>query len=164
MDSEYRNKATGWHHSPLKKINMTQEKYLKERIDDQFDWYEKKSAWNQKRYRRFKTIVIVLSVCIPLGAGFMAEGGLVLRIGIGVAGALVAILEGLSAFNKYQEKWLEYRRAAEHLKREKLLFETGVGPYRDVEDPFRMLVERVESFTAEENQQWTQYMKEKGKS
>ena len=141
---------------------MTQEQYLKERIDDQFNWYEKKSAWNQKRYRRFKTIVIILSVCIPLGAGFMADGRLALRIGIGVAGALVAILEGLSTFNKYQEKWLEYRQAAEHLKREKLLFETGVGPYQNAKDPFRILVERVEAFTMEENQQWAKYMEERG--
>ncbi|MCB9284035.1 MAG: DUF4231 domain-containing protein [Lewinellaceae bacterium] len=140
---------------------MTQDQYLQERLIDQFAWYDAKAGWNQKRYRLFKTIVIILSVFIPLGAGFMEQGGPALRFAVGTAGALVAIFEGISSLNKYQEKWTEYRRAAEYLKRERLLFETQSGPYRDEKDPFRLLVERVETFTAEENQQWAQYMQEK---
>lgn len=137
---------------------MEQETYLKERVEDQIEWYNKKSGWNQQRYRTYKTAVIILSVFVPLGAGFIEQGGLVLRIAVGVAGAIIAVLEGLVSFNKYQEKWLEYRQAAEHLIRERLLFQTGSGPYREAGDPFRLLVERVEDFTAGENQQWAAYM------
>ena len=141
---------------------MDQNTYLQKRVQDQQQWYSDKSSWNQKRFRTFKTIVIILSVSIPLATGYVEQGGLALRIGIGLAGALIAILEGISTFNKYQEKWLEYRQAAEFLKREQLLFETKSGPYKDpkVADIFHTLVERVENFTAEENQRWTSYMKE----
>ena len=103
---------------------MDQNTYLQKRVQDQQQWYSDKSSWNQKRFRTFKTIVIILSVSIPLATGYVEQGGLALRIGIGLAGALIAILEGISTFNKYQEKWLEYRQAAEFLKREQLLFET----------------------------------------
>ena len=91
---------------------MDQNTYLQKRVQDQQQWYSDKSSWNQKRFRTFKTIVIILSVSIPLATGYVEQGGLALRIGIGLAGALIAILEGISTFNKYQEKWLEpgYRR------------------------------------------------------
>ena len=42
------------------------QKYLKERYEDQINWYDKKSAWNQKLYRYFQWSIIILAAITPV--------------------------------------------------------------------------------------------------
>ena len=44
---------------------MSPEEYLQERLDDQINWYDKKSAWNQKWFKVLWTIEILFAVAIP---------------------------------------------------------------------------------------------------
>lgn len=141
---------------------MTEQDYIAKRIDDQIKWYSQKSQWNQKRYKRLKTIIIVLSVSIPFLTGMIGEDQSIafwLKIIIGTCGVIIAAGEGILSLQKYQDNWTEYRIAAETLKREKLLFQTQSGPYRDQQASLQNLVERVENFTENENKSWLQYIK-----
>ena len=132
---------------------MTVQNYLKERVDDQIDWYGKKSKFNQRWYKRLKSIAILCSVCIPFLTGFADRFGEGTIIIIGVLGVSIALIEGILSLNKYHELWLEYRKTAELLQREKILFATNSGPYQQ-EQKLTKLVERCENIMGAENSSW----------
>ncbi len=137
---------------------MTEQDYISLRIDDQIKWYGSKSRWNQKRYKGIKTLIIVISVTIPFLTGLISDETFWLKVAVGMGGVLIAAGEGILSLQKYQDNWMEYRRASEVLKREKLLYLTKSGPYRS-QDNLQLLVERIENFTENENKSWLQYIK-----
>ncbi len=143
---------------------MKEADYISSRIDKQIQWYDDKSSWNQKRYKILKTLIILFSVSIPFLTGLIGETdpdmNFWLKIIIGTFGIIIAASEGIISLQKYQDNWMEYRNASETLKREKLLFLTQSGPYREHHN-LQHLVERIESFTANENKNWMQYIKDK---
>ena len=142
---------------------MNEQDYVQTRIDDQIDWYEKKSAFNKTRYQTLKLIVIVLSVSIPLMTGLISDDTFWLKVSVGISGVIIAMIEGIQSLYKFHENWLLYRNASEFLNREKLFYTTRSGPYA-AEASLQKLVERVESFTSEENKSWTAITQEnKGK-
>lgn len=140
---------------------MDENTYLKERLQDQLAWFERKSSWNQKRYRFLRTMVLILSVSIPLMAGFVQEGGKYLQYGIAGAGLLIAIAEGLISIYKYHDNWVQYRASAEALKREQYLLMTGTGPYekkfQNDQERLQTLVGRVEQILGSDIEQWKWY-------
>lgn len=142
---------------------MDEQTYMKERVDDQITWLEGKSAWNQTRYKRIQTLIIVCSVLIPFGTGFLTDERQWLQISIGVAGVLIAVGEGVLGLNKYQENWVQYRTTAETLKREKLYYLTQSGPYLDQSKAFKLFVKHVEQILQKENAQWQEYVTEEDK-
>lgn len=131
---------------------MTEEEYLKERLDDQLAWYSKKSQYNQKWFKRLRLVEIVAAALIPFLSG-MGDKIPYSQWLIGGLGALIAIAAAITALFKYQENWIEYRTTAEQLKHEKYLFLTNVKPYH-TEERFQFLVERVESLISKENSNW----------
>ena len=44
---------------------MNEEDYLKERLDDQLEWYSKKSQLNQKWFKRLRLVEIISAAIIP---------------------------------------------------------------------------------------------------
>lgn len=140
---------------------LTVEQYISERLDDQINWYDKKSSWNQKRYKRLRIITISLAVMIPFLTGLIDENSKdLLKILIGVSGAMVAIIEGFQSTYKFQENWIQYRTTTESLKHQKMLFLTQSGPYAS-DDSFSVLVENVEALISKENSDWRQNFKTK---
>jgi hypothetical protein len=137
------------------------QKYLKERYEDQINWYDKKSAWNQKIYRRFQWTVIILSAVTPVLVAIEETRWFAV-----VISALVAIgTTALKTF-KYQENWINYRTTCETLRKEINFHNAGLGDYRDSDDREALFVERVESLISRENTMWltTQRPKEGKKS
>lgn len=139
---------------------MNEQDYIKNRIDAQFEYYNKKGTQCKNRYQSLKSIVILLSVSIPLMTGFITNETFWLKVAIGVAGVIIALIEGIQSLYKYHDNWLLCRNAAEFLTREKLYYQTNSGPYSDGAD-LKKLVERVESFTSDENKSWTAISQEK---
>jgi len=157
------NDSTARRLRPTKHNGMNQEEYLKQRVDDQFNWLDRKSIWNQKRYKRLRTVVLFVSVLIPLLSGWIGKLP-ELSYAVGIGGVIIAICEGLISLNKYQENWTAYRATAESLKRERLLFLTKTGPYIEKEKPFPHFVQRVETLLGAENEQWLERIKEDNKN
>jgi len=48
---------------------LDEAKYLKERLEDQIDWYDRKSISNQKSFKRLQVLIIVASATIPFLSG-----------------------------------------------------------------------------------------------
>ena len=95
---------------------MTEDEYIKERVDDQIDWYSTKSGTNKNYHLWTKALVIIFAALIPLAAGFITPTTAWLNYVIASLGVLTAIFTGLSALLKFQEKWNEYRTTSETLK------------------------------------------------
>ena len=136
---------------------MVEAEYLKQRLDDQIDWYDRKSVANQAAYKRLRLIEIIAAASIPLLAGFGRDSATV-SFGIGVLGLIVAVLAGIVGLYRFQENWIEYRTAAESLKGEKYRYLARAEPYAGGR-PFELLVQRVESVLHRETTDWTRSMR-----
>lgn len=142
---------------------MNEADYLKDRVDDQYNWLNNKAAQNKKRYKQIRVWELVLAALIPfLVASIPAEGEskiMVMKIITGVLGIIVSILAGLQSLNKYHELWVQYRGQAEALLREKLLYVTRADKYELGGDAaFRLFVQEVESILSTELMQWKTLM------
>jgi hypothetical protein len=133
-------------------VDITKEDYIQQRLDDQIEWYDKKSMKAQKRYKRAKGTVITLSASIPLCVGFIPEFKLWATI-VSIIGVVITGIEGWLNLAKYHENWIEYRNICETLRHEKYMYLTKTGVY-DSQDEFKILVERVESIISKENLNW----------
>jgi len=120
-----------------------------ERLEEQLNWYDSKSSYNQRMFKWLRSATIVMSVSIPLTAGFVKQAWVT-----GALGALIALCEGLQQLNQYHHNWLTYRSTAEALKHEKYLFLAMAAHYAVADDPNRLLAERVESLVSQEHAKW----------
>jgi hypothetical protein len=140
---------------------MNEQQYIEQRLDDQINWYDKKSQWNQRCFKRLSVIEIVAASSIPFMVSYITEKAISLKITVGLLGVLVAVISGILALCKFQENWIEYRTTCESLRHEKFLFLTKTAPY-NIDKPFPLLVRRVEELISKENTKWLQYIKESG--
>jgi len=133
---------------------MNVDEYLKNRVDDQIDWYSAKSAWNQKRFKQFRVAELALASLIPVITVLQLDVNC-MKIIVAGMGAFIAVIAGILSLFKFQENWVEYRAATEALKRERFMFLTGSGPYQG-DDRLQALVARVENLLGAENEKWLQ--------
>ncbi|QOH64625.1 DUF4231 domain-containing protein [Paenibacillus polymyxa] len=132
---------------------MSEREYLAERLDDQINWYDKKSIECQKYYKRWKRAEIVAAALIPVLTSF-SSGLRWIAIVIGALGACIALFESILSLHKYHENWIEYRGICETLRQEKYMYFTRTGIYKIADGAFNLLVERVESVISKENVNW----------
>lgn len=141
---------------------VTFETYVKERYEKQMDYYRKASEKNQKRYRQFQWILIVLSAITPVIAalssfnnGHDATSDEYLNFIVVIISSTVAILTtGLKTFN-YQELWIMYRLTYEKLKPEIHYYYFSVGEYGHPGiDKESLFVSRIEALLDTEHAQW----------
>ncbi len=140
---------------------MNEEEYIEQRLKDQINWYDKKSQFNQKWFKRLRILEIVSAAIIPFLAG-IGPNIPYYQLIIGFLGVVIAVSAGISSIYKFHENWIEYRTTAETLKHELYLFETKCQPYNE-DDAFCKLVQRIESLISKENTQWSRNL-EKTKS
>ena len=149
-------------------MSANQENPTLKRLEEQIDWYDKKSAFNQRWFKRFKIIELVIAVLIPLLAGFSTLNpyptipNLPTMI-TGILGALIVVLESLQGLYQFQSNWISYRSSCEELRHEKYLWLANAGHYADAKDPDRLLAERVESIVSTEHAKWVSSQEKIGK-
>ncbi len=141
---------------------LNQEEYLKERLDSQIEWYDRKSRWHQGWYKRLRFMEILAAASIPFLTGYITDATPDMKIVVGGLGVIIAVVSGAVALFKFQEHWLQYRTTAESLKHHRYLFLTKTAPY-DRENSFNLLVESIEGLISKENSSWASYIKEKAK-
>ena len=81
---------------------MTEADPTLERLEDQINWYDRKSNYSQKVYKWLKIIEIVAAALVPLSAGLHQPAPVT-----GSLGVLIAVLEGLLQLNQYHQQ-LDY--------------------------------------------------------
>jgi hypothetical protein len=122
-----------------------------ERLDEQIDWYDRKSRSNMEWFKRIKMTEIVSAAIIPLLAASRIPGSTAVT---GILGVLVTVFEGTLQLNQYHENWIRYRSTCESLKHEKYIYLANAGPYSSAEKPRAMLAERMESLVSQEHAKW----------
>ena len=111
--------------------------YTWERLEDQLQWYDLKSAAAQRAYKWVKVAQLVLAAGVPIAVASAAPGLLTALLG-----GLVVVLEGVQQLYQWQTNWVLYRSTNEALKHEKFLYQ-------------RVLAERVEGLVSQEHAKWT---------
>lgn len=142
---------------------MNEEKYLKDRLDHQIDWYGRKSKWHQGWHKKLRCVEIVAAASIPFLTGYITDATPDMKIVVGSLGVLIAVASGTASLFKFQDHWLQYRTTAESLKHCKYLYLTKSEPYVG-DDGFNRLVESVEGLISKENSNWVSYAKLKSKT
>lgn len=135
---------------------LSPQDYITQRIDDQIAWYDKKSGFNQWRYKPLKSFEIIAAAAIPVISAYVGGTGPwseVMRFSVGFLGAAIVASSGIAGLCRYRELWVEYRGMADVLRQQKFLFLTRTAPY-DGEDPFPLLVQTVENLLSKENANW----------
>jgi hypothetical protein len=142
---------------------ISEAEYVEQRLDHQIKWYSKKSGTNQTWYKRLRLAEIVFASAIPLLAGYtqVTEFAKGVGLAMGIIGLIVAVLAGVISLYRFQENWNEYRSSAESLKQEKYLYLARVEPYNG-DQPFELLVQRVEALLKSETTGWAQAMRTAG--
>src|SRR5947207_2434551 len=129
-----------------------------ERLEDQIQWYDRKSTSNQHTFKRIKVTEIVAAAMIPFLVPLPIPYVKLIVAGLGV---LVTVFEGLLHLNQYQQNWITYRSTCEALKHEKYLFLGKAGPYASAADPRALLAERIESQVSQEHAKWASVQQER---
>jgi hypothetical protein len=120
-----------------------------ERLEDQIDWYDRRSASNQRHFKVMRAAALVLGASVPILALTDAH-----KFAIAAVGFALVVLEGLQQLNQYYANWISYRSTCEALKHEKFLFLAKSGPYAQAADPLVLLAERVEALVSQEHAKW----------
>jgi hypothetical protein len=133
----------------------TFEEYLENRYRDQVTWYDKKSVFNEKCFRRIQWGTIILSAVTPVSIAitFGTSNDYAKWIPI-ITSFLVAVFASSQKAFKFEENWINYRTTCETLKKEIHLYEAGVGEYSTTEDREALFVQRVEGLISRENTLW----------
>lgn len=128
--------------------------YIKNRVDEQIEWYSKKSQLAQKRYKTFQIAEIIMAALIPLLSGYVTKHVLIPFI-IGLLGVVISIIESITKLNKYHENWIQYRTTCELLKYHKNLYLTHTHPYSSSNETIEnIFVQNIEDIISSENNQW----------
>lgn len=131
------------------------------RLEEQIDWYDRKSRSAQRLFKRIKVAEIVAAAIIPFLAGIDFPYQRPTIAGLGV---LITMLEGFLHLNQYQQLWGTYRSTCEALRHEKYLYLAKAGPYGGASDAHAMLAEHIESMVSQEHAQWSSFQQQSGKS
>lgn len=145
---------------------MDQAEYLKDRVDDQLNWFDRKAGENQKKYKNYKFLILVCSALLPFFAAFEfnfdVAGIKIEKLVVGIIGIFIFIGEGVLMLYKYHDNWVLYRSTAEALKSEKLLFLTKTGNYQAAENPFSDFVKKIELILNKDTQEWKKHIGDDG--
>ena len=140
-------------------MEMTPGEYIQDRVEQQINWYDRKSTSNKKWFYFLQIIVLVMSVAVTVVSILsIVFESIWIRLGIGTLGAIATIATGIISICQFRKNWIEYRTTAESLKCEKYMFKTKTGFYAE-NDPFPVFVERIEALISKEHKDWKQHLK-----
>ena len=130
---------------------ITGDEYVEERVDPEINYYDRRSGQNKTCFHAASVLAIAASAAVPILAAADFE-----RWVLAAAGGLAGVALSALALFKWQENWLQARGNAESLRKERALYQTRTGPYRDLEgnDLVEALVLRTEELISREHQVW----------
>ena len=133
--------------------SMSADEYIAKRLDQFQSWYDGKAIHAKSRYLRIRVIAVVGAVLVPVAANALPAFPDVTRALTTVLSLIVSLAVALDSVYHFGDQWKNYRSTEQFLSREKVLFLTGEGPYKDMETEkaFILLVERCEAQISAEN-------------
>ncbi|MDD5579913.1 MAG: DUF4231 domain-containing protein [Methylobacter sp.] len=147
----------GWA-APIESRRERADYYFQTVLENQRDWYSEKAGTQKRRHLFFAISVIVLGTLISCLQ--VIEAAAWIRYLTAGLGAFVSVLRAVDTLLHPGETWQGYRKASENMKREYRLYINNADVYADASDEdaaYRLLVERVETILAEEQQLFWQF-------
>src|SRR5689334_7166889 len=105
-----------------------------DRLEDQIQWYDRKSGNSQQAFKSLKICTIVAAVLVPALAGIPTLHWVTAGLGV-----FIAVMEGLQQLYQFQANWIAYRSTCEALKHEKYLYLAKAGVYAASDNPHALL-------------------------
>jgi hypothetical protein len=140
---------------------MEEQEYIKTRLEDQIAWYDTKSQYNKRGFTVLRIAELLVAASVPFVVGLITPDLMEMKFLAQLLSLLVVVITGLLSLYRFQELWTDYRTTAESLRHEKFLYETKVKPY-DIDRPFPLLVQRVETHISREHSVWLEDPEQKG--
>jgi hypothetical protein len=128
-----------------------------ERLEDQIDWYDRKSGDAQRWFKRLKLVELVGAGAVPVTVAVGAPGWTA-----AVLGSVIVVLAGAQQLYQHQEHWITYRSTCEALRHERYLYLASAGPYASASNPHALLAERIEGLVSQEHAKWVSSQAEAG--
>lgn len=127
--------------------------YMKKRLENQLNWYDKKAKGNLYRYYEIQILVLGVGVLIPI-VNVVGGPEMAIRIISSILGAIIVGATGILQLTKAQESWIIFRSPAETLKKEYNPYMLKAGDYSDPnlthDNRDKFFIERSESVMAME--------------
>lgn len=125
---------------------------------NQQKWYSERAKINKRFFQWLGILVVIIGATIGIipifGDPSMAS---VTEKVTAVMGGMIVILKGIERIWLPAEKWLNYRKASEALKREKELYVEGIAIYNmdDEQTAYKLYVNRcIQIKSEEQNNFW----------
>jgi len=87
------------------------------RLEDQINWYDRKSHRSQKTFKSLKICTIVAAALVPALAGIVELHWITAALGV-----FIVVVEGVQQLYQFQSNWIAYRSTCEALRHEKYLY------------------------------------------
>lgn len=128
--------------------------YLEKRYQGQMSFYSKASAKNQKKYKNFQWMLIILSTLTTIMAA-LPRDKFDLQYAVVASAALVTVITSALKTFQYQELWVSYRATNEQLKPEIYYYHFNVGDYgKEGADKESIFIKHVEAILSKEHDGW----------
>ncbi len=131
------------------------ETYFNEDLSKQREWYDTRAATHKKKANYMSLVVIAGGGLTTFVAALKPKGFDYYDATIAALGVLVALVQGGLRIWRFDESWVEYRKASENMKRERRLYINSAGPYAQIEgedESALYFVDSIEQIIAEEQQ------------
>ncbi len=144
----------------IERVNI----YFKEHLEGQLGWYDRKATRYKRWHKQLGFLIIAAGACtsiIPLWSPSPELHWT--TIVMSALGVIVALAKGIERIWAFDENWMNYRQAAEAMKREGRLYINSAGAYarvRQDQAAYQLFVERIEDIIAAEHHSFWQHHRE----
>ena len=130
--------------------------YIKERFEDQRNYYDEKAIKYQKKWIRLNIALVLLAPLPIVVFSFISVPWYLTLLVVG-SSYLTTVIGGILNLLKYRELWLSYRTTEQQMLREFYHYKTHTGNYREENEQkrFQLFVERIEQLLAQEHLHWS---------
>ena len=138
---------------------MNSEQYLKDRVDNQINWYDNKAVKYKRLDQYISTFAIFSTSLIPLLSLLPYISNIdnnLLTFITCLLGIITAMLLSFSKIFKFADLHNIYRLTCEKLKQEKYLYLSEADIYSKNKTSYPLFVSRVESILTTEVGNWSQ--------
>src|SRR6266700_1775526 len=115
--------------------SMSAEEYIGKRVNQFQEWYDGKAVNAKTFYLRVRTTAVIGSALVPVVANitwpWLADYK---NVPTTIISLIVVLAVALDSVNHYGDQWRNYRSTEQFLSREKFLFQTGEGPYKELDE------------------------------
>lgn len=143
--------------APIESRKERADYYFQTILEDQREWYSQKATTHKKLHTGFAISVIVLGAVVSCLQALEADW---VRYLTAIMGAGITIIRAIDTLMRPAETWQSYRKASENMRREYRMYINGADVYSGTADEkaaYLLLVSRVETVIAEEQQLFWQY-------